>query len=152
MLYHNAWATDHQLTADTIRPVPAAGPSRWKSENEYNNVLKNDGDDLEHNYGHGQHYLAAVVVMLILLAFLFRTVLQLGDEKYRRLRAALGTRRTFFDDIRALTRYHYFLGWEQLLDFMLTGLVLTSGLTTANAIFGIAGFRHAHLTSHRHCV
>jgi hypothetical protein len=63
--------------------------------------------------------------MLILLAFLFHTVLQLGDETYRRLRAALRTRKTFFDDIRALTHYHYFLGWEQLLDFMLAGLELT---------------------------
>jgi hypothetical protein len=41
--YHNAWATDHQLTEDTIRPVVAAGRSRWKIENENNNVLKNQG-------------------------------------------------------------------------------------------------------------
>jgi hypothetical protein len=127
VLYHNAWATDHQLTADTIRPVIAAGRSRWKIENENNNVLKNQGYHLEHNYGHGKQYLAAIVVLLILLAFLFHTVLQLCDEKYRRLRTALGTRKTFFDDIRALTRYHYFHGWEQSLDFMLAGLELTPG-------------------------
>ena len=127
VLYHNAWATNHTLAEPTVRPVVAAGRGRWKIENENNNVLKNHGYYLEHNYGHGQQYLAAVVVMLILLAFLFHTVLQLCDEKYRRLRAALGTRKTFFDDIRALTRYHYFLGWEQLLDFMLAGLELTPG-------------------------
>jgi hypothetical protein len=86
---------------------------------------KNQGYHLEHNYGHGKQYLAAIVVQLILLAFLFHTVLQLCDEQYRRLRAALGTRKTFFDDIRALTRYHYFRGWEQLLAFMLAGLALT---------------------------
>jgi hypothetical protein len=127
VLYHNAWATDYQLTADTIRPLVAAGRSRWKIEPENNNVLKNQGYHLEHNYGHSQQYLAAVVVLLILLAFLLHTVLQLCDEKYRRLRTALGTRRTFFDDIRALTRYHYFRGWEQLLAFMLAGLELTPG-------------------------
>ncbi len=125
--YHNAWATDHPLTADTIRPVVAAGRSRWKIENEGNNVLKNHGYHLEHNYGHGQQYLALVIVMLILLAFLFHTVLHLCDEKFRRVRAALGTRKTFFDDIRALIRYHWFQDWEQLLDFMLAGLELTLG-------------------------
>ena len=56
VVYHNAWATDHQLTEDTIRPVVAAGRSRWKIENENNNVLKNQGYDLEHNYGHGKQY------------------------------------------------------------------------------------------------
>lgn len=122
--YHNAWATDHSLTATTIRPVVAAGRGRWKIENEGNNVLKNHGYHLEHNYGHGQQYLALVIVMLILLAFLFHTVLHLCDEKYRRVRTALGTRKTFFDDIRALTRYHWFQDWEQLLDFMIAGLEL----------------------------
>ena len=125
--YHNAWATNHTLAEDTIHALVSAGRGRWKIENENNNVLKNQGYHLEHNYGHGKQYLAAVVVMLILLAFLFHTVLQLCDEKYRRLRTALGTRKTFFDDIRALTRYHYFRGWEQLLDFMLAGLELTPG-------------------------
>ena len=48
-------------------------------------------------------------------------------REYRRLRAARGTRKTFFDDIRALTRYHYFHGWQQLLDFMVTRLELTPG-------------------------
>ena len=64
---------------------------------------------------------------LILLAFLLHTVLQLCGENYRRLRTALGTRRTFFDDIRALTRYHYFHSSEQLLALMLAGLELTPG-------------------------
>ena len=127
VLYHTAWATDYQLTADTIRAVVSAGRRRWKIENENNNVLKNQDYYLEHNYGHGQHYLAAVVVLLILLAFLFHTVFQLCDEQYRRLRAARGTRKTFFDDIRALIRYHYSHGWEQWLDFMVTRLELTPG-------------------------
>ncbi len=59
--YHNAWATDHRLTADTIRPVVTAELSRWKIENEGDNVLKNHGYHLEHNYGHGQHYPPAIV-------------------------------------------------------------------------------------------
>ena len=56
--------------------------------------------------------------------YFFHTVLHLWDEKYRRVRAALGTRKTFFDDIRALIRYYWFADWDQLLDFMLAGLEL----------------------------
>jgi hypothetical protein len=52
-------------------------------------------DELEHDYGHEKQYLAAVVVMLILLAYLFHTVLQLCDEKHHRLRTASGTCKTF---------------------------------------------------------
>jgi hypothetical protein len=46
------------------------------------------------------------------------------DEKYKRLRAHLPTRKTFFDDLRALTRYLYFDNWDHLLTFMLQGLEL----------------------------
>ena len=43
-------------------------------------------------------------------------------NKYRLLCASLPTRQTFFDDIRALTRYLCFESFEALLDFMLKGL------------------------------
>ena len=41
---------------------------------------------------------------------------------YRLIRATLPTRKTFFDDLRALTRYLYFPSWETLLRFMMRGL------------------------------
>ena len=122
LLYHNAFATNRTLTDQTVRPVVAAGRARWKIENENNNVLKNHGYHLEHNYGHGDQYLSQVLLMLILLAFLCHTVLQLADSMYQRVRAELATRKTFFDDMRALTRYLFFTSWEHLLDFMLTHL------------------------------
>ena len=59
------------------------------------------------------------------LAFLFHTVLALFDTKYQLIRKALPSRQTFFDDLRALTRYLCFPGWEALLDFMIEGLELT---------------------------
>jgi hypothetical protein len=121
-LYHNAFATDHALTAHTVHPIVVAGRTRWKVENEGHNVLKNHGYYLEHNYGHGQRHLSTIVVMLILLAFLCHTVLQLCDHPYQRLRAELATRRTFFDDLRTLTRYLFFASWDHLLTFMIAGL------------------------------
>lgn len=124
LLYHNTWATDHALDEQTLRPFVIAARSRWKSENENNNVLKNYGYHLEHNFGHGEQHLAMVLVMLNLLAFLFHTVLDLCDEQYRRVRAELVTRQTFFNDLQTLTRYQHFDHWQALISFMYTGLEL----------------------------
>jgi hypothetical protein len=124
LLYRNAWATDHTLTESGLHDFVTAARTRWKSENENNNVLKNYGYHLEHNFGHGQQYLALVLVLLNLLAFLFHTVLDLCDEQYRRVRAELAARQTFFHDVQALTRYLYFDSWQTLINFMFTRLEL----------------------------
>lgn len=123
-LYHNTFVTNHLLTEQTVVEVVKAGRARWKSENENNNVLKTKGYHLEHNFGHGQQYLASFLLTLNLLAFLFHTILELADDQYRRLRQALGARQTFFNDIRALTRYFCFDSWQHLLDFMIQQLEL----------------------------
>jgi len=117
-LYHNAWATDHTLNEQVVVEVVANGRSRWKVENEGLNVLKNQGYNFEHNYGHGQQHLSTVLLTLLLLAFLFHSVLGLSCSMYQAVRCELATRRTFFNDLRALTRYLYFPGWQQLLAFM----------------------------------
>ena len=51
-------------------------------------------------------------------------LLEMLDETYRRIRDDLPTRKTFFDDIRALTRYMCFNSWEVMLTFMARGLEL----------------------------
>jgi len=58
------------------------------------------------------------------LSFLFHTLLELLDDKYRLWRQHLPTRKTFFDDLRALTRYLVFESWGPLLTFMFEGLEL----------------------------
>jgi hypothetical protein len=40
----------------------------------------------------------------------------------------LARRQTFFEDIRALTRYMVFESWHHLMDFMIKGLQLESKL------------------------
>jgi len=129
-LYHNSFITNHRLSAATISQVAQAGRGRWKVENEKNNVLKTKGYHIEHNFGHGKRYLAAFMLSLNLLAFLFHTVLQWCDGKYALLRQVLVRRQTFFDDIRALTRYMVFESWPHLMDFMLRGLELESKFDT----------------------
>ena len=129
-LYHNSFITNHRLSADNIAAVAHAGRGRWKIENEHNNVLKTKGYHLEHNFGHGQQYLAAVMLSLNLLAFLFHTVLEWSDHNYALLRQVLARRQTFFHDIQALMRYMVFTSWDHLLTFMMQGLELESRFDT----------------------
>jgi hypothetical protein len=121
-LYHNAFVTQEPLTQKTVAQIVAAGRTRWKVENESNNTLKTKGYHLEHNFGHGQQHLASLLATFNLLAFLLHTLLDLLDAKYHLLRQTLVARQTFFDDLRALTRYICFASWTHLLDFMLHGL------------------------------
>lgn len=124
IIYHNAFVTSHAVSDDTVVEIVRAGRTRWKVENENNNTLKTKGYNLEHNFGHGKQHLATVLATLNILSLLFHTLLERLDEKYKRLRAHLPTRKTFFDDLRALTRYMYFDSWDHLLTFMIQGLEL----------------------------
>ena len=120
--YKNAFVTDFEITGKNVEKIVADGRARWKVENENNNVLKTKGYHLEHNFGHGQNNLAALFLTYNILAFLFHTILELVDEKYKEIRQTLPSRQTFFNDVRALTRYIYFDKWEALMCFMITGL------------------------------
>jgi hypothetical protein len=123
-LYHNAFITNHELNRSNVVPIVRDGRARWKSENETNNVLKTKGYHLEHNFGHGQQYLANFMLTLNLLAFLFHTLLDLLDEQYHAVRQELVARQDFFNDLRALLRYMLFDNWSHLMHFMLVSLEL----------------------------
>ena len=122
VLYFNTFITDYALSTANVAEIVEAGRSRWKIENENNNTLKTKGYHFEHNFGHGKKNLSAVLATLILLAFLFHTVLEHIDKCYQLLRSVLSSRQMFFDDVRALTRYICFESWQQMLEFMLRGL------------------------------
>lgn len=122
IIYHNGWITNFTVTDQNVAPIVAAGRARWKIENENNNTLKTKGYHLEHNFGHGQKHLSSLLAALNILAFLYHTFLSFTDEHYRLIRATLPTRQTFFDDLRALTRYLLFAHWDALMDFMMRGL------------------------------
>jgi hypothetical protein len=125
-IYHNSFVTDFPLLETTVPAVIRDGRARWKVENENNNVLKTKGYHLEHNFGHGSQHLAALLLSLNLLAFLFHTILDLVDERYQKIRQILVRRKTFFHDLDALTRYLVFDSWDRLFDFMLTNLKLNT--------------------------
>jgi len=123
-LYHNAWITNHWVTLKNVARLAKMGRTRWKVENENINVLKTKGYNLEHNFGHGQSHLSNVFFSLNILAFLTHTAQHLLNNAYRLLRDTLAVRRTFFNDLKALTRYMIFDSWDSLFAFMLDGLEL----------------------------
>ncbi len=86
VIYKNSFVTNHELNDDRIFKIIISGKTRWKVENESNNILKNQGYNLEHNFGHGQEKLAEILLSLNLLAFLFHNVLDLVNGLYQKVR------------------------------------------------------------------
>ena len=95
LIYQNSWITNHKISNNNVEKIVKAGRSRWKIENEGNNVLKNHGYNLEHNFGHGQNNLCEMLLSLNLLAFLFHSVLDLANSTYKKVRELLVSRRSF---------------------------------------------------------
>ncbi len=127
IIYKNAFATNFTISKNNWKDIIADGRARWKIENENNNILKTKGYHVKHNFGHGKEHLSSVLLTMNLLAFLFHTVFELNDELYKLIRDDLPSRKTFFDDLRALTaltKYMCFENWYALLIFMAKGLEL----------------------------
>jgi len=118
LTYRNSFITDLPVTADTVAELAACGRARWKIENETFNTLKTKGYNIEHNFGHGQHNLSAVLATLNLLAFALHTVCELAKGLWRQARDRIGPRMTFFQHLRTLTEYELFPSWQHLLEKM----------------------------------
>lgn len=117
-VYSSAFISDHELTDNNVVEIAHAGRTRWKTENEHNNTLKNHGYYLEHNYGHGKQHLSTLIATLILLSFMFHTLLALLDKRYQLIRNHL-PRKMFFQQLRTISVYLYFASWDALLECML---------------------------------
>jgi hypothetical protein len=113
--YHNSFVTDLPLTADSVAELAACGRARWKIENETFNVLKTNGYNLEHNFGHGKQTLASIFLTLNLLAFAFHTAAWLAMLAWRAAVAACGATYRYFENLRTITAYVVFHDWPHLL-------------------------------------
>ena len=102
-----------------------AGRTRWKTENEHNNTLKNHGYQLAHNFGHGKEHLSSLLATLILLSFLFHEILMLLDMRYKAVRGYL-PRRMFFQQLRTILFYQR----QQMIE-LFTSLCLDPGQSMA---------------------
>jgi hypothetical protein len=113
--YRNSFITDLPVGRDNVAALAGCGRARWKIENKAFNTLKTKGYHLEHNFGHGQQNLSAVLATLNLLAFACHTVCDLGGTAWKAARRELVTRQGFFHAMWALTSYMVFPSWDHLL-------------------------------------
>lgn len=118
--YSMAWVTSLPVSKDNVAEIVACGRARWKIENESFNVLKNHGYELEHNFGHGQRFLAMTLAALNLLAFAWHTVLELLEPPWQAAREAAVKRTSFFAHILMLSAYVIFPSWLVFLQSLAT--------------------------------
>jgi len=119
--YRNSFVTDLPITKQSAVEIAACGRARWKIENETFNVLKNNGYNLEHNFGHGKDTLASLLVTLNLLAFAMHNACDLVEGSWQEGRQKVGTKMRLFEHIRTVTAYFVFPSWGSLLRTIRTG-------------------------------
>ena len=118
--YSIAWVTSLPVNQHSVAEIAACGRARWKIENETFNVMKNHGYELEHNFGHGETFLAMTLAALNLLAFAWHTVLELLEPPWIAAREAAAKRTSFFAHLATITAYAVFPSWTVLLQALAT--------------------------------
>ena len=98
--YFNSWITDIAISKENIVELTLIGRSRWKIENETFNTLKNQGYHLEHNYGHGEKYLATNFMLLTFLAFCVDQIAQKLDQAFDKALKYCKTKKKLWEKIR----------------------------------------------------
>ena len=117
------WVTDFTLTSESVIAIARGGRTRWKVENETFNTLKNQGYQLEHNYGHGEQHLATVFAFLMMLAFLVDQVQELSCRLFQAARAYYRSRTTLWERLRARVSDFYIPDWQTLWQSLAQGSV-----------------------------
>jgi len=118
--YSIAWVTSLPVNQHSVAEIAACGRARWKIENETFNVMKNHGYELEHNFGHGETFLAMTLAALNLLAFAWHSALDLVEPKWQAAREDAAKRSSFFAHILTLTTYVVFPSWPTFLEALAT--------------------------------
>ena len=121
--FASAWVTSLAVSKYNVAEIAEAGRARWKIENESFNVMKNHGYELEHNFGHGEKFLAMTLAAFNLLAFAWHTVLDLVEPPWQAAREAGAKRTTFFGDLLTLTTYIVFPSWHVFLEAIATSKI-----------------------------
>jgi hypothetical protein len=119
--YDGAFVTSLPVTRDNVVEIGACARARWKIENESFNVLKNNGYNLAHNFGHGKKYLARTFAAMNLLAFAFHTACDCLETLWQQAREAVGARARFFQDLHTITAYVLFPSWHSFMYTIATG-------------------------------
>ncbi len=115
IVYYSSWVTDINLTKANIVDVVKGACCRWSIENETFNTLKNQGYNFEHNFGHGEQNLSAVMAYLMMIAFAIDQV-QEHTSKYFELalKKEWNTKSYLWEKIRSLFFTFFIDSWENL--------------------------------------
>lgn len=108
------WVTNLKLSRRRVRSVMRGGRARWKIENETFNTLKNQGYHFEHNYGQGYQYLASVLALLMMLAFLVDQIQQGYNKLFQAVWKGLGSKSKLWESVRSLFQVLEFATMEEL--------------------------------------
>ena len=91
------WITDIKIRKNNLEQIMKAGRARWKVENETFNTLKNQGYNMEHNYGHGEKNLTTILTLIMFIAFLVDQVQQFGCNLFSKLLSKTKTRKKLWE-------------------------------------------------------
>ena len=118
---HFSWVTDLRVNKRNVYQLMRGGRARWKIENETFNTLKNQGYNIEHNYGHGEQNLSVVFATIMMLAFLVDQTQQLCCALFRAVWAKLGSKRLLWERMRALFYDYRLESMRELLEALFYG-------------------------------
>src|SRR2546422_6049113 len=119
---HFSWVTDFRVTKYNVYKLMRGGRARWNIENETFNTLKNQGDNFDHNDGHGEQHLSVVFATLMMLAFLVDQTQQLCCALFQAVWHQLGSKRLLWERMRALFFDYELASMRQLLEALFYGL------------------------------
>lgn len=119
---HFTWVTDLAITEENAYDIMRAGRARWKIENETFNTLKNQGYNLEHNYGLGKQHLSAVFANLMMLAFLIDQVQQMCCPLFKAARAKCSSKIALWKKIGAWLEFLFAPSMELILRWIASGV------------------------------
>jgi hypothetical protein len=113
---HFSWITDFYLTENNVETIMRGGRTRWGIENDLFNTIKNRDFHFEHNYGHGYKYLSNLLAVLMVLAFLFDQLQQLGCKLFKKALIAKKRKSYLTEDIRNSFKGNViYQSWQQLI-------------------------------------
>jgi hypothetical protein len=132
ILYHSTLITDITITTDNLEQIMKGARTRWHIENQTFNTLKNQGYNFEHNYGHGNKYLATVLAYLMLIAFLIDQVQAATNDYFKRALKKQKRKSYLWEKIKSLFPNIIFDCWESLYNRIIKSKIIYSGKPSIN--------------------
>lgn len=109
------WLTNIPLRRGNIDQIMRGGRSRWKIENETFNTLKNQGYNIDHNYGHGKKNLAGNFALLTLLAFAVDQIQEMNCDLFKMaLKKCRNCRSSLWELMKSIHHFFVIESWEIL--------------------------------------